>query len=87
MPTGLGALEAAPEASSCPVSLQAEVKVLKERLEMERQAWEASYVKKEVGRGLLSPQGVNAELRGGSEQRSVFVAVPRKPGCSPGSGS
>lgn len=41
-------MEAAPEASSSLVSLQAEVKALKERLEMEKQAWEANYVKKEV---------------------------------------
>lgn len=32
----------------CLVSPQAEVKVLKEQLEVEKQAWEASYMKKEV---------------------------------------
>lgn len=38
-----------PKLSGCLlVSPQAEVKVLKDRLEIEKQAWEANYVKKEV---------------------------------------
>lgn len=36
------------ELSGCLVPPQAEVKVLKEQLEMEKQAWEANYLKKEV---------------------------------------
>lgn len=88
VPARLGALGAAPEASSCPVSPQAEVKVLKERLEMERQAWEANYVKKEVGRGLLSLQGVNAELREGSGQRSASLSPsPGSLAARPGAGA
>lgn len=61
------------------------MKVLKDRLELEKQAWEASYVKKEVMAGAAPCLG-GAALRLRADV-SPSVAVSRKPGCSPGSGS
>lgn len=71
------------ELSGC-VSPQAEVKVLKERLEIEKQAWEANYVKKEVtARAAL----LQRCLGKGGLKAMFAISVPRKLGCSPGSGS
>lgn len=44
-----GALGYGASGSSCPVTLQMELKALKDQLEAERQAWVASCAKKEVG--------------------------------------
>lgn len=78
---------AVPELSSrCLASPQAEVKVLKEQLEVEKQAWEASYVKKEVtARAAPLQRCLPLALRG--MEGMIAVSVPRKPGCSPGNGS